>query len=434
MHGFCQMSLQTWAFDVLPGLYRHSVRSVTKVSCMPGHWEWEQSSLTTLSLALLTAAPFSPTNCWRWFSLILTMSSVSPTQGEWAPSPLLTFLSAFTAKRTQFWEQLSVQRLSLSFPMLLTLFASLLTLLRAFLTEVGSHRPLQISPFFLFLTAPVTVVVVSRLVYRKGADLLAGLIPLLCHRHKDLYFIIGMYHDFWFNHDYYCRRRWAEESCAGGGERETSTPWQSFSAGSAPPLPGLFLLSHLSTSSGWPPQVRGVLVQGDIFLNTSLTEAFCIAIVEAASCGLVPLIIIHTEGGVVLVIPHQCTPEMWHLKWFSFQDVSLALCPSVGCRWSVQEWVESQRCCLTTLFLWLTLTLVVGVALVKPHPLMQFHYSTSWSTWGSHRQASPWEPCPPLGDAWEGREDVHVAERGSADWAGWSPWAMDKTPPAKMAD
>lgn len=74
------------------------------------------------------------------------------------------------------------------------------------------------------------------------------------------------------------------------------------------------VFSHLSTSSGWPPQVRGVLVQGDIFLNTSLTEAFCIAIVEAASCGLVPLIIIHTEGGVVLVIPHQCTPETWHFK------------------------------------------------------------------------------------------------------------------------
>lgn len=29
--------------------------------------------------------------------------------------------------------------------------------------------------------------------------------------------------------------------------------------------------------------VRDVLVQGDIFLNCSLTEAFCIAIVEAAS-------------------------------------------------------------------------------------------------------------------------------------------------------
>lgn len=32
--------------------------------------------------------------------------------------------------------------------------------------------------------------------------------------------------------------------------------------------------------------VRDVLVQGHIFLNTSLTEAFCMAIVEGASCGL----------------------------------------------------------------------------------------------------------------------------------------------------
>ena len=31
--------------------------------------------------------------------------------------------------------------------------------------------------------------------------------------------------------------------------------------------------------------VRKVLVRGNIFLNTSLTEAFCIAIVEAAACG-----------------------------------------------------------------------------------------------------------------------------------------------------
>ena len=29
-----------------------------------------------------------------------------------------------------------------------------------------------------------------------------------------------------------------------------------------------------------------LLVQGDIFLNTSLTEAFCMAIVEAVACGL----------------------------------------------------------------------------------------------------------------------------------------------------
>ena len=29
-----------------------------------------------------------------------------------------------------------------------------------------------------------------------------------------------------------------------------------------------------------------LLVNGDIFLNTSLTEAFCMAIVEAVACGL----------------------------------------------------------------------------------------------------------------------------------------------------
>ena len=37
----------------------------------------------------------------------------------------------------------------------------------------------------------VTVVVVSRLVYRKGMDLLAGVIPIICSRHPDLHFIIG---------------------------------------------------------------------------------------------------------------------------------------------------------------------------------------------------------------------------------------------------
>jgi phosphatidylinositol glycan class A protein len=33
-------------------------------------------------------------------------------------------------------------------------------------------------------------------------------------------------------------------------------------------------------------QVRDVLVRGHIFLNCSLTESFCIAVLEAASCGL----------------------------------------------------------------------------------------------------------------------------------------------------
>ena len=47
----------------------------------------------------------------------------------------------------------------------------------------------------------MTIVVVSRLVYRKGADLLAGLIPILCARHEDLHFIIGIY----TSSDIHCR-------------------------------------------------------------------------------------------------------------------------------------------------------------------------------------------------------------------------------------
>ena len=42
--------------------------------------------------------------------------------------------------------------------------------------------------------------------------------------------------------------------------------------------------------------VRGLLVRGDIFLNASLTEAFCMAIVEAAAAGL--LVVSTNVGGV----------------------------------------------------------------------------------------------------------------------------------------
>ncbi|KAL3212416.1 hypothetical protein MRX96_035917 [Rhipicephalus microplus] len=40
-------------------------------------------------------------------------------------------------------------------------------------------------------SSKVTIVVVSRLVYRKGVDLMAGVIPVICNRHPDVQFIIG---------------------------------------------------------------------------------------------------------------------------------------------------------------------------------------------------------------------------------------------------
>ena len=48
-------------------------------------------------------------------------------------------------------------------------------------------------------------------------------------------------------------------------------------------------------------KVRDVLCRGHIFLNASLTEAFCIAILEAASCGL--LCVSTNVGGVPEVLP-----------------------------------------------------------------------------------------------------------------------------------
>ncbi len=54
-------------------------------------------------------------------------------------------------------------------------------------------------------------------------------------------------------------------------------------------------------------KVKDVLNRGHIFLNTSLTESFCIAILEAACCGL--LVVSTDVGGVPEVLP----PHMAYL-------------------------------------------------------------------------------------------------------------------------
>jgi phosphatidylinositol N-acetylglucosaminyltransferase subunit A len=50
--------------------------------------------------------------------------------------------------------------------------------------------------------------------------------------------------------------------------------------------------------------VAGVLSQGQVFLNCSLRESFCIAILEAANCGL--LVVSTNVGGV----PEVLEPDM----------------------------------------------------------------------------------------------------------------------------
>ncbi|XP_026803034.3 phosphatidylinositol N-acetylglucosaminyltransferase subunit A [Pangasianodon hypophthalmus] len=127
----------------------------------------------------------------------------------------------------------------------------------------------------------ITIVVVSRLVYRKGIDLLGGIIPELCAKNPDLCFLIG-----------------------GEGPKrlvleEVREKYQLHDR--------VRLLGALDHKD-----VRDVLVQGHIFLNTSLTEAFCMAIVEGASCGL--QVVSTRVGGIPEVLPDElvtlCEPTV----------------------------------------------------------------------------------------------------------------------------
>merc|ERR1712137_688188 len=116
----------------------------------------------------------------------------------------------------------------------------------------------------------ITIVVISRLVYRKGMDLLIDVIPPLCRKYPNLEFIIG-----------------------GDGPKRIGLEEMREKHQLHDRVELLGSIPHA--------QVRDVLVRGQIFLNCSLTEAFCIAIVEAASCGL--LIVSTKVGGVPEVPP-----------------------------------------------------------------------------------------------------------------------------------
>ncbi|KAI4465834.1 n-acetylglucosaminyl-phosphatidylinositol biosynthetic protein [Holotrichia oblita] len=135
----------------------------------------------------------------------------------------------------------------------------------------------------------ITIVIVSRLVYRKGVDLMAHVISQLCSIYRDINFLIGGDGPKrWLVHllslkteNNICLKlsRLLEEIRERQGLQHRVT-----------------LLGSLEHS-----QVRDVLNQGHIFLNTSLTEAYCMAIVEAASCGL--LVVSTKVGGIPEVLP-----------------------------------------------------------------------------------------------------------------------------------
>mmetsp|Transcript_20535 Transcript_20535/g.30504 ORF Transcript_20535/g.30504 Transcript_20535/m.30504 type:complete len:313 (-) Transcript_20535:13-951(-) len=119
-------------------------------------------------------------------------------------------------------------------------------------------------------SSQITIVVVSRLTYRKGIDLLVKVIPLICEHFPNVDFIIG-----------------------GDGPKRIELEEMREKHQLHDRVELLGSLPH--------SEVPKVLVRGHIFLNCSLTEAFCIAIVEAASCGL--LVVSTKVGGVPEVLP-----------------------------------------------------------------------------------------------------------------------------------
>ncbi|XP_026765415.2 phosphatidylinositol N-acetylglucosaminyltransferase subunit A [Galleria mellonella] len=116
----------------------------------------------------------------------------------------------------------------------------------------------------------ITIVIVSRLVYRKGVDLMAAIIAEMCPKYPKVRFIIG-----------------------GDGPKMWLLQEVREKMGLQDSVTLLGSLKH--------SEVRDVLVKGDIFLNTSLTEAYCMAIVEAAACGL--KVVSTKVGGIPEVLP-----------------------------------------------------------------------------------------------------------------------------------
>jgi phosphatidylinositol glycan class A protein len=112
---------------------------------------------------------------------------------------------------------------------------------------------------------------VSRLSYRKGTDLLIDIIPTILKKYPNVHFIIG-----------------------GDGDKRAILEKMRVEHGIEDRVEMLGFLRGCEA-------VRNTLVRGHIFLNVSLTESFCIAILEAACAGL--RVVTTDVGGIPEVLP-----------------------------------------------------------------------------------------------------------------------------------
>ena len=114
------------------------------------------------------------------------------------------------------------------------------------------------------------MLVLSRLVYRKGIDLAIDVIPLVCAQLPYVDFVIG-----------------------GDGPKRIKVEEMRERCRLHDRITLLGPLPHSA--------IPAALSAADVFLNCSLTEAFCIAILEAVSCGL-PVVSTRV-GGVPEILP-----------------------------------------------------------------------------------------------------------------------------------
>ena len=123
-------------------------------------------------------------------------------------------------------------------------------------------------------TDTITIVVISRLFYNKGTDLLIAAIPRILAAHPHVRFIIAGSGPKAIDLEQMIERRVLQDRV------EMIGP-----------------VRH--------DEVRDVMVRGHIYLHPSLTEAFGTVIVEAASCGL--YVVCTRVGGIPEVLPPDFT-------------------------------------------------------------------------------------------------------------------------------
>ena len=116
----------------------------------------------------------------------------------------------------------------------------------------------------------VKVLILSRLVYRKGLDLAIDVMPLVCAALPCVDFVVG-----------------------GDGPKRIAVEEMRERCRLHDRITLLGPLPHSA--------IPAALSAADVFLNCSLTEAFCIAILEAVSCGL-PVVSTRV-GGVPEILP-----------------------------------------------------------------------------------------------------------------------------------